>query len=541
MNDTSTFTTGLADEMGVDAAEFARRKAYLELGDDDARRLQALAAEIAGTQEDFVAGFYAELLRYDEPRRALQSASISQEEIRANHRDQLFALTSGCYDFDYALSRMRIGVAHHRVGLKPEWYIGAYRHFLTWLLPAAWQGARGDAEAFQATASSLVKIVLLDIELAISAYFHADHEKLRLFAKVFESDLEAVVIVDLRGDIVHASHMTSNISGFRPGDLIGRNIELLHSGRHQEPFRAIWEQVVATGEWRGDTWHRHASGHDYLARMHVAAVKNDEGRATHYVVEYSDATEAWEAEQALKTRTEELARSNQELEQFAYVASHDLQEPLRMVASYTQLLARRYKGKLDQNADDFIAFAVDGATRMQGLINDLLKFSRVGTQGKPFVDTDCEQVLNHALANLEVAVRESWAAITRDPLPRVMGDATQLVQLFQNLIGNAIKFRDPAEPPQIHIGARRLEDGWEFAVRDHGIGISPDYFERIFIIFQRLHSKEEYPGTGIGLALCKKIVERHGGRIWVESRLGGGATFRFTIPDRENINNGDHQ
>jgi len=527
--------------MGVDAAEFSRRKVYLGLGDDDAQRLRALAVEVEGTQQDFIAGFYAELLRFDETRGALEKASMPLEQIRENHRDQLFALTSGCYDFDYALSRMRIGVAHHRVGLKPEWYIGAYRHFLSCLLSAAWRGARGDANEFQATVSSLVKIVLLDIGLAISAYFHADHEKLRLFEKVFESDLEAVVIVDRKGDIVHASHMTANISGFRPADLIGRNIELLHSEHHQAPFRAIWDQVVATGEWRGDTWHRHAGGRDYLARMHVAAVRNDEGRVTHYVVEYSDATEAWEAEQALKTRTEELARSNQELEQFAYVASHDLQEPLRMVASYTKLLERRYKGKLDQDANDFIAFAVDGATRMQGLINDLLKFSRVGTQGKPFADADCEQLLDHALANLQIAVTESHAAITRDPLPRVMGDATQLVQLFQNLVGNAIKFRNPEQPPRVHIGARQLEDGWEFAVSDKGIGISPDYFGRIFIIFQRLHSKEDYPGTGIGLALCKKIVERHGGHIRVESRPGEGSTFRFTIPHRENDNNGEHR
>lgn len=204
-----------------------------------------------------------------------------------------------------------------------------------------------------------------------------------------------------------------------------------------------------------------------------------------------------------------------------------------MVASYTQLLARRYKGKLDQDADEFIAYAVDGATRMQGLINDLLKFSRVGTRGKPFAPTDCERVLNAALANLDLAIRESWAALTRDPMPALQGDETQLVQLFQNLIGNAIKFRAPGEPPRIHVGARRVEGAWEFSVQDNGIGISPEYFERIFVIFQRLHGKADYPGTGIGLAICKKIVERHSGRLWVESRPGEGATFLFTIPDRK--------
>lgn len=204
-----------------------------------------------------------------------------------------------------------------------------------------------------------------------------------------------------------------------------------------------------------------------------------------------------------------------------------------MVASYTQLLARRYKDKLDQDAHEFIHFAVDGATRMQGLINDLLKYSRVGTRGSPFVPTDFGKVLDDALANLAVAIRESGAAVTRDPLPKLIADPIQLTQLFQNLIGNALKFRKPGETPRIHVGARQVGDGWELSVGDNGIGISPEYFERVFVIFQRLHAKEEYPGTGIGLALCKKIVERHGGRIWVESRPGEGATFLFTIHDRE--------
>ncbi len=524
---------GAAGELGLDEAEFAQRKAYLELGEADAERLRGLAAEVAGSEKGFVEGFYGWLLGFGETSAALARASVPLDTVRSKHGEQLSALLTGSYDFDYALTRMRIGVAHHRVGLEPEWYIGAYRHHLTWLLPAAWRAAKGDADAFLATAHSLVKVVLLDIELVISAYFHADHEKLRLFAKVFESDLEAVLITDPAGGIVHASHMTGSISGYRPAELFGRNIELLHSARNPEPFQDIWREVVEFGEWRGDVWHRHPKGRDYLARMNVAAVRNDDRQATHYVVEYSDVTNIWQAEQALKSRTEELARSNKELEQFAYVASHDLQEPLRMVASYTQLLARRYKGKLDQDADEFIAYAVDGATRMQGLINDLLKFSRVGTRGKPFAPTDCERVLNAALANLDLAIRESWAALTRDPMPALQGDETQLVQLFQNLIGNAIKFRAPGEPPRIHVGARRVEGAWEFSVQDNGIGISPEYFERIFVIFQRLHGKADYPGTGIGLAICKKIVERHSGRLWVESRPGEGATFLFTIPDRK--------
>ncbi len=205
-----------------------------------------------------------------------------------------------------------------------------------------------------------------------------------------------------------------------------------------------------------------------------------------------------------------------------------------MVASYTQLLQRRYQDKLDADANEFIRYAVDGARRMQTLINDLLAYSRVGTRGKPFKKTDCEAVLQAALSNLQIAIRESGAEVTHDPLPTVMGDVTQLIQLFQNLVGNAIKFHGQ-DLPRVHIGVERIveptgEDCWKFSVRDNGIGIEPQFFDRIFAIFQRLHSRDEYPGTGIGLAVCKKIIERHGGRIWVESTQGQGTTFFFTIP-----------
>jgi PAS domain S-box-containing protein len=230
----------------------------------------------------------------------------------------------------------------------------------------------------------------------------------------------------------------------------------------------------------------------------------------------------------LERQAQELARSNAELQQFAYVASHDLQEPLRKIASYTQLLERRYKGKLDQDADEFIHYIVDGANRMKDLIQDLLAFARVGSQGKPFVEFDLGQLVDRAIGNLEVAIREAGAKVTRDALPRVSVDPTQLVQLVQNLLSNAIKFRG-AEPPSVHVSASERAGEWVVAVKDNGIGLDMQWAEKIFVIFQRLHARGDYPGTGIGLAICKKIVERHGGKIWVESAPGEGATFFFTL------------
>ncbi|MBL1275343.1 MAG: hypothetical protein COB30_004595 [Ectothiorhodospiraceae bacterium] len=239
------------------------------------------------------------------------------------------------------------------------------------------------------------------------------------------------------------------------------------------------------------------------------------------------------AESALEVRAEALERSNKELREFAYVASHDLQEPLRMVASYTQLLSRRYKGRLDDDADEFIGFAVDGANRMQRLINDLLSYSRLDTQTKALSPMQLNDAYDWAVANLEMAISDSGSIVTRDDLPEVMGDMSQLGQLLQNLLGNAIKFRGEISPA-IHVGATLIDGHWEISVKDNGIGIEKEFLERIFLIFQRLHQREAYEGTGIGLALCKKIVERHGGKINVESTPGEGSRFIFPLAQAEN-------
>lgn len=262
---------------------------------------------------------------------------------------------------------------------------------------------------------------------------------------------------------------------------------------------------------------------DDVERMRVALVT--EMRAVE-----SSRAEIAEAHDQLTAQAEELRRSNRDLEQFAYVASHDLQEPLRKVASFTQLLQKRYGGQLDERADQYIDFAVDGAKRMQRLINDLLGFSRVGRHGGEVSDVDLGAALAEALDNLEERLAETGAVVSHDDLPTVRGEEALLVQLFQNVVGNAVKFRDPERPVRVHLSARQVGDEWELECRDNGIGIDPQYAERVFVIFQRLHAKDVYEGTGIGLALCKKIVEFHGGRIWIEPSPDVGTRILWTLP-----------
>ena len=346
---------------------------------------------------------------------------------------------------------------------------------------------------------------------------------------------------DIRGRVSYGNRGYCERMGRPLSELIGRSDYDLFPKDLANKYLNDDEKVIRTGDMFEDIEeHRTSDGRKSYVHVLKAPVRDAEGRIVGTQVIFWDVTARKLAEEALEKAAADLARSNKELEQFAYVASHDLQEPLRMITSYTQLIARRYDDKLDDDAKDFMRFAVDGAMRMQKLIQGLLEYSRVGTKGKPFEQVDCNAVLDAALANLVISSEESKARITRDTLPLASGDAVQLTQLFQNLVGNAIKFRGSAAP-HIHISARRSprHDAaaiaaapyeWIFSVRDNGIGIEPQYFERIFAIFQRLHTQDQYPGTGIGLAICKKIIERHGGRIWLESKAGEGTTFYFAFP-----------
>ena len=365
----------------------------------------------------------------------------------------------------------------------------------------------------------------------------------------------AIFMLDPAGTVVTWNSGAERIEGFHSEEIIGKHFSIFYPSEDKLAGRPEKELNTALdeGRYEEDGLRVRKDGSTYWANIIVTALKDESGKLRGYSKVIRDISERKQSEAELdsyrkhleelvKERTEaleefitELGRSNEELERFAYVASHDLQEPLRMVTSYLQLLEKRYKDKLDGDALDFINYAVDGAKRMKNLIGDLLAYSRVGTRGKEFHPTNCEDVLEVALNNLKVSIEDKKAKITHDPLPQVMADNAQLESLFQNLIGNAIKFHGE-KSPEIHVSAAQIDKEWVFSVRDNGIGIDPQYFERIFIIFQRLNNREDYSGTGIGLAISKRIVERHGGRIWIESQPGKGSTFYFSLPIKENQN-----
>jgi PAS domain S-box-containing protein len=333
------------------------------------------------------------------------------------------------------------------------------------------------------------------------------------------------------GVIVRVNHAECRLLGCGADEILGRRVWDFVAPTQVEKRMAGFQAAVEAPHQRMEDseWEIcRRNGDTLLVRLQQNQVRDSRGAVAGLRCTMLDITELRRQEELLKRQAADLARSNAELEQFAYVASHDLQEPLRMVASFTQLLAKRYTGKLDAKADEYINFTVDGAKRMQQLIGDLLALSRVGTKGGEFRDVPLAEVMSDVLLNLGPAIQESGAAVVQDSLPTVFADRGQMTQLLQNLIGNAIKFRD-GKLPQVHISAAETGDDWTISVRDNGIGIAPEHAERVFQIFQRLHTRDQYPGTGIGLAVCKKIVERHGGKIWLDSTPGGGTTFYFTL------------
>jgi PAS domain S-box-containing protein len=361
-------------------------------------------------------------------------------------------------------------------------------------------------------------------------------EQLRKLSRAIEQSPSSIVITDTMGAIEYVNPKFTEVTGYTFEEVRGKNPQVLKSGDTQpEEYRLLWETVKAGHEWRGEFHNRKKNGELFWESASISSVVDEHGAVTHFIAISEDVTEQKRAEDALAgaheelaSQAEELTRSNRELEQFAYVASHDLQEPLRMVASYVELLADRYKGRLDEKADKFINYAVDGATRMKTLIDDLLGYSRLITKAGPRKLIDVGAVVHEVTVNLGKAIAEKGAVVTYDALPTVLVTQTHLVQVFQNLIGNALKFCDGT--PRVQVAAERQGQHWIFAVRDNGLGIAPEHRERIFQIFQRLHGRGKYAGTGIGLAICKKIVEQYGGRIWVESQPGKGSTFFFTLP-----------
>lgn len=347
-----------------------------------------------------------------------------------------------------------------------------------------------------------------------------------------------VATTDARGTITYVNSRFCAVSKYGREELLGRNHRIINSGHHpKEFFQDLWGTISAGKVWRGEIKNRAKDGSPYWVDTTIVPFLDEDGRPWQYMAIRFEITDRKRVEEELKAkqveleaRAEALARSNADLEQFAYVASHDLQEPLRMVSSFTQLLARRYKGRLDEDADEFIRYASQGAETMQAMIRDLLAYARLSASAPSPRPVALDTALDAALANLRAALEEVKPELRREALPTVLGEPGQLTQLFQNLLGNALKFRVPHRPPEISIGARREGDCWHCWVQDNGIGLDARHAEQIFTIFQRLHGREEFPGSGIGLAFCKRIVERHGGRIWVESTRGLGATFHFTLP-----------
>lgn len=379
-------------------------------------------------------------------------------------------------------------------------------------------------------------------------YKYKLEKKLKKQADLLNLTHDAIIVHDMHDKITFWNRGAEERYGWYEEEVLGRVTHDLLKTEFPDSLEETCEQFLCKGYWEGELIHTKRDGEKIIVSSRWALQKDENDIPIGFMEINSDITERKNAEKSLMEahnelelkvheRTaklnilvDELKRSNEELKQFAYVTSHDLQEPLRTIASFTQLLKRRYENKLDEDADEFIDFIVSGADRMQTMIKALLDYSRVNTMGKEFEPYNFEEILDQTLRSLKIAIDESNAVIIRDPLPTMKVDDKQMIQLFQNLISNAIKFRKLDERMKIYISCEKVSNNYLFSVSDNGIGMELQFKDRIFEVFQRLHTRDEYSGTGIGLAICKKIVERHGGQIWVESSFGKGSTFYFTIP-----------
>ena len=397
--------------------------------------------------------------------------------------------------------------------------VGSTRYDLGWYV----------GRSYLLMASCCLLIVLLFEFHRLQTRLARSDEQLRLLIGGVKD--YAIFMLNPQGFVVSWNDGAERIKGYKADEIIGQNFSRFYPPEEVATGKPALElfQAIADGKTEDEGWRLRKDNSRFWANVLITPVRDGKGELRGFSKVTRDITARKETEALLSEKMNELSRSNEELAQFASVASHDLQEPLRMVRSYTTLLSKRYKGKLDADADEFMAFVIDATVRMQTLIGDLLTYSKVGAQDIKLQNTSSEKMVQNALVNLRGAIADSHAVVTHDPLPYVMADAMQLTQLFQNLIGNAIKYQKLGTP-KIHIAAVGRDDRrWNFSVQDNGIGIDPKNFERVFGMFQRLHTRKEFTGTGIGLAICKKIVERHGGSISVESQPGQGSTFHFSL------------
>ncbi len=521
----------MAQRLDLSEAGIQRRKAFLGITPEEEIVVRDLAPFLKERIPEFVQILHERINSFPESRMILEKTH-SQSWLRLRHAEYFVELLSGPYNQEYVHNRLGVGVTHQIIGLGPEWVQSSFALFLEWANGLLRAEPSSPCSGNPSLPDILGKILFFDLGLVMDSYFLAERERMEVLSRVFETNVEAVWILDGNWVIEHANQTSGKIIGWYPDELAGRSLDefLWDDPESLSPSQlAIGEVARVEGHWEGSLFLRHKDGKTFPAWATVNVFQRAGKTDPEYILEFRDRTEEHKKQNELTQKTKDLLRSNRDLEQFAYVASHDLQEPLRMVTSYTQLLARRYQGKLSEEADEFIHYAVDGALRMQSLINALLSYSRVDSMGRELVRCESRTALENALSNLAMAISECGGIVEAGDLPPVLGDQLQLMQLFQNLVGNALKFRSPDRVPTVKISARQEGDFWLFSVHDNGIGIDPKFYERIFVIFQRLHTKEEYPGTGIGLAMCKRIVERHGGTIRVDSHPGEGSTFSFTL------------